>query len=311
VFFRAVNNAGTKGAWSAVQNLYVDTVVLTLTRKVASYSMAQGANYPVTNLYTVSYGASGGNVVCKVGTTTVTNLNTLAIGTHTLSCTATSGANKVSSAISVSITVSKAYLVDVVNVGDFVNYNAGTWTSTAGIPTSNGSFGGYASGTNKSTGVACYGTSKGSYNGWRVLSKSGSGASGTVTLVHAGTPECYYHGETSTSTAISKLNSRASSQYVNTTYATSAHSFNCSDFQTATGTSCTAGRKPTGDLPGTSYWLTTQEEDVWLYYIEGLKGAVDSNCDADYGLRPVVVLKAGLSRSGGAGTSASPYNISV
>ena len=67
-----------------------------------------------------------------------------------------------------------AYLVDQVEIGDYVDigieYTNPTTPSTS-----------YLSGTNTTM------------TGWRVLSKSGSGASGTVTLVTAGAPLRFYH----------------------------------------------------------------------------------------------------------------------
>jgi len=321
VFFRAVNNAGVKGAWTAVQNAYVDIAAPTLTRKVASYSTTKGTSYAVTNLYTVSYGASGGSVTCKVGSTTVTNLSTLAAGSHTLSCTATSGAGKVSEIITVSITISNpAYLVDVVNVGDFVNYDAGTWTSTVAAPTSHGNFGGYTGGTNKSTSVTCH-TRTPQYSGWRVFSKSGSGASGVVTLVHAGQPECYYHAFENSeyaSASITALNNRANSQYVNSTYATSARNMACSDLTPYESTACT-DNEPLIDnvltITGGTYFIATARRTfgLWNVSFRGYNSYNDENGypRAGLGIRPIVTLKAGIKKTGGSGTSSSAYNISI
>jgi len=318
VFFRAVNNAGVKGAWTAVQNAYVDIAAPTLTRKTASYSGDYKGSYPVTNLYTVTYGASGGSTTCKVGSTTVTNLNSLAAGSHTLSCTATSGAGKVSTAITVAITLTKVYLVDRVKVGDFVNYNAGTWTSTAAEPTSQGGFGGYTSGKNKSASVTCDGDTP-QYSGWRVLNKSGSGASGTVTLVHAGQPECYYRNNDAyaedSSTTITNLNNRAKSQYVNSTYATSARSMTCNDLKAFDNTACTTSYPIiTNDLikTGSSYYTSTASDSNGMWSV-WYRGDVDDLVlsATSWGLRPVVTLKSGILKTGGAGTNASPYNIGI
>ena len=77
-----------------------------------------------------------------------------------------------------------AYLVDQVEIGDYVDigieYTNPTTPSTS-----------YLSGTNTTM------------TGWRVLSKSGSGASGTVTLVSAGAPLQFYHPGTSGSSSTS------------------------------------------------------------------------------------------------------------
>ena len=69
-------------------------------------------------------------------------------------------------------------------------YDAGTWETTEAI--TGGGFGGWTAGQSKSTGVNCAGSvpeigEPKTYNGWRVLSVSGTGAQGVVTLIHAGT----------------------------------------------------------------------------------------------------------------------------
>ena len=68
------------------------------------------------------------------------------------------------------------YLVDKVEIGDYVNI---------GI-----------SYTNQMAFTAGYTESSTELTGWRVLSKNGSGASGTVTLVSAGVPLKFYHNYT-------------------------------------------------------------------------------------------------------------------
>ena len=82
-------------------------------------------------------------------------------------------------------------LASQAEIGDFVNYSAGNWTATKAIPTSSTllTFVGYQSGKSRDTSVTCSGTSNNTYSGWRVFSISGD----TVKLIHAGTPECFYH----------------------------------------------------------------------------------------------------------------------
>ena len=59
----------------------------------------------------------------------------------------------------------KYYLVDKVNVGDFVAYDVGNWESTVNTSTSTGSFGGYTAGESKSKSIT------GTTSGWQVLKK--------------------------------------------------------------------------------------------------------------------------------------------
>ena len=71
--------------------------------------------------------------------------------------------------------VAGAYLVDTVEIGDYVDIDIDYTNQELFL-------------TGDTTA-----TSRDQLTGWRVLSKSGSGASGTVTLVSAGTPLKYYH----------------------------------------------------------------------------------------------------------------------
>jgi len=292
----------------------IDTTTPGLTPKGNSHTVVVGDSYEVTNLYTESFGASGGNTVCKVGSKIVTNLNSLALGTHTLICTATSGVGKVSNTISITITITNPYLVDVVKVGDFINYDAGNWSATAALPTTGGSFGGYTSGTSKNSSVSCSSYFDNQYSGWRVLSKSGSGVSGTVTLVHAGTPECYCSG-TNAADGVVKLNARASSQYINTTYANSARSITCSDLKPFDSDVCTDFLMAIPHdliMTQTPYLLaqTSNSELMWGISADGFP-ANSMMGDIAIGIRPVVILKAKVQKIGGTGGQTTPYQISI
>ena len=82
----------------------VDKNAPTLTAKSSSVEITVGDSYPVANLYTISYGISGGSVVCRNGSTTITNLSSLSNGTYTITCTATGGNGKTSS-VNISVKV--------------------------------------------------------------------------------------------------------------------------------------------------------------------------------------------------------------
>lgn len=79
-------------------------------------------------------------------------------------------------------------LYDVVEVGDYVNYDAGNWLSVVEIPDEGNvlMFGGYNSGQSKNTSSNCM--SREQYDGWRVFSKKDN----QITLIHAGISECFY-----------------------------------------------------------------------------------------------------------------------
>ena len=125
-----------------------------------TYSIEGTANTPVTiNTFTYQDITTSGNKALKVQTK-----------------------DKAGNINEKTITEEVWFLVDKVQVGDYVAYDAGIWTETKATPTTNATFGGYTVGTNKATGL------NGTPSGWRVLSKTGSGAAGTVKLITDGCP---------------------------------------------------------------------------------------------------------------------------
>ena len=100
-------------------------------------------------------------------------------------------------------------IASVVEVGDFVNYDAGTWnqstdtskiTSSGGsvtwseeLPTSQGQFGGFTAGQSRNSNSTPRDINyTPNYSGWRVWDIDES--TGRVTLISAGHSETYYHG---------------------------------------------------------------------------------------------------------------------
>jgi hypothetical protein len=180
------------------------------------------------------------------------------------------------------------YLADVVNVGDFVSY-----TGNNGCTNCSGQS------------VTCYETYANTYSGWRVLSKSGSGATGTVTIVSAGTTMCIG------SSIIDTLNAYAY-QYINTTYATSARSINCNDALPYTSAACTNYTTYVSDsmlyTGGFYYFATATSPGGSVLWAMNLN-RFNTNGGYTFGLRPVITLKAAMKKAGGSGTSAVPYTI--
>ena len=80
-------------------NIKVDKNAPTLTAKSGTVEITEGDSNVVSNYFTVSYSTSGGSISC-----TPTNTSSLAVGTRTLSCTATGGNGKTTTATK-SITV--------------------------------------------------------------------------------------------------------------------------------------------------------------------------------------------------------------
>ena len=135
---------------------------------------------------------------------------------------------------------------------------------------------------NKGTSVACYESTAPSLKGWRVLYVDKD--TKTVTLVHAGQPECYNHSYSYDSVSVANLNDRGS-QYVNDSYATLGRSINRTDANKIDATN---------DLKkiGAVYYLA----DDYLNYgncLYGVNadGSINNCMSTTYGFRPVIVLK--------------------
>lgn len=216
----------------------------------ASYTISSAGNYNIVGMVKDSYG-------------------------HTSTC-------------SIGVVVEKetkpttSLLAEKVAVGDYVAYDAGTWSSNANIPTTNGNFGGYKLDASKNLSVsACRSGDNVTASGWRVLSKSGN----TVTIVHAGMPECYYHSATSATTAISTLNNRAK-EYMNS-YAESARMMTYDD----------ANANSSLQIVGGGYYVATQKDSTTLYYISPT-GRISGSSARANGVRPVIVLKSTVRTTG-------------
>ncbi len=183
-----------------------------------------------------------------------------------------------------------AELYDAVKVGDYVDYDAGEWTESSGMPTKQGEFGGYKSGQSKNESVACYEGTAPTYKGWRVLKKE----AGKVYLVHAGQPECYFHA-LGQSNASMQLLQEHTGVYVDSKYATSDHIMTKDEAEKITGdTSDTSD-----DLrkTGANYWLATayNTNGLWSVYAYG---SINGRNSYAFGLRPVVELKKGILTTG-------------
>ena len=95
----AKDAAGNISAAKSVTVSKIDTTTPSITSSYTStaYSVNEKTSVAVSTLYSATFGGMGGSVTCKNGTTTVTNLNSLAVGTYTLTCTATGGNGKTAS----------------------------------------------------------------------------------------------------------------------------------------------------------------------------------------------------------------------
>ncbi len=85
------------------------------------------------------------------------------------------------------------YKEDAMHIGDYVNYDAGTWEETKEAPTSENpfEFGGYTKDQSRNTNATGGSAGTGKYEGWRIWDVSEDKS--TVTLISSGCPELYYH----------------------------------------------------------------------------------------------------------------------
>ena len=182
-------------------------------------------------------------------------------------------------------------------------------------PSSNFGFGGYTAGNSKNTtSLNCETKTTGTTAGWRILSIAGN----TVTLIHGGTPECYYHPAVTgqpnfaynsqrilTSITTGTLNNgytsapRDWSGYVNTTYATTATAFTKGMLDSYMGSTVGYGTTITDSLIkiGTTYYLGSPASSTALFGISG-SGYITGYSYRVFGIRPVVTLKTTVKANG-------------
>lgn len=254
---------------------------------VANYGIGLSKNYNNMKYKVISIGSSTitGYVKDKAG-----NESTCSI---TLKTEASGG------------TITTELLSKKVAIGDYVEYDAGNWTTTKVMPTSANpfAFGGYTSGSSRNASVTCYGSYANASSGWRVLKISGD----IVILVHAGTPECYHHPYISgksnmaynserilTGSTSGTVNSaytstpRDWSEYVNSTYANSATLFNKTMADGAPSNLVTTG----------SYYYLGAAYNTGSIYGVSSTGNKTGYSMFTYGVRPTVTLKATVKTAG-------------
>jgi len=90
VYFRAVDSLGNKGAWSTAQRLYIDINAPTVTANNSSVTIKKGESYAMSSYFTVAANGANTNITTtyKIGSTSYTNTSGLAVGTFTVTCTA-------------------------------------------------------------------------------------------------------------------------------------------------------------------------------------------------------------------------------
>lgn len=233
-----------------------------------------------------------------------------------------------------------------VEVGDWINYSAGTWSQTeinsmgglysgASMPTSSNpyTFGGFKAGDSKNDSRNPGYTNNGEYaniypSGWRVLSIE---SDGTIKITTAGTVEGYYHpyGENygykseyilnkdTTNTSITDtikngVTPRSWKMYENGDLVVpdSAHCMTYYEAYNVTG-NISATTSSNVRLTGNYYWLSSSYTSYYLWNTcnDGGMGSYNSDC---FGIRPVVSLKANIKITGGTGADkANAYTLAL
>ena len=184
--------------------------------------------------------------------------------------------------------------IDYVEVGDFVNYNAGEWTETKGNPAGL-EFGNYTAGNNRGQSVV-----DNTQSGWRVLYKN---EDGSIVIIHAGVSEKFNMLYTTTygtlrnngtriltgndmSGIIDEYNHtpRDWSNYINKKYAKEAHCLKWSDIRDVS---------TDNDLRkiGLMYYCIYNNK---AYYILSNGNYLGSNDYGPFGVRVVITLRKGI-----------------
>ena len=267
------------------------------TLKIAGTLSGDHYNGATTVLFNTKNTTNGAKITSAgIGNTAQLNSNdSIKIstsGTHTIyGMVKDSYGNTATCSVTLKVTMEDNTLAKKVSVGDLVDYNAGTWENTVVIDEDepkNGQFYGYTKGKNRKTGVVCT-SGDTARSGWIVLSVS----NGKVTLVHAGIPECYYHGLNADSTAaVEKINSRAAT-YNDHNYAESVRIFNKTDAD--------AMSKSARNIDA-YYYLATKNNAGTLWAVRNnnynLGGDLAARSGNYGGIRPVVTLKANVKTTG-------------
>jgi len=100
VFFRAVDVVGNKGAWSDGQQVCIDINEPTVSAKNSSVTITKGDKVAMSTYFTTDKNGNAAisSTTYKIGSTSYTYTDGLAVGTHTVTCTVTKVTGKTASA---------------------------------------------------------------------------------------------------------------------------------------------------------------------------------------------------------------------
>ncbi len=199
-------------------------------------------------------------------------------------------------------------------------------------------------GKSKNESITCYNDSYTTkYSGWRIMDVD---SNGQITLIHGGTPECYYYvsGQSIASKEILKVRATSASnegegkawtKYGNSTYALSVHYMDSDDVNIINyeengnedyslwdyleknergncynNTSSYCGGNTELINIGSYYWLASANNTYNLYAWYPSNSSWGANASS-YGVRPVVVLKSDVKLGTGSGAIGDEYELEV
>ncbi len=187
-----------------------------------------------------------------------------------------------------SFVIEKSSLLNTVGVkpGQYVSYDAGTWSQTKTEQGKDAYAWGMTAGASKQTGVRCNSSDGSPKNGWIVLGSSGK----SIVIISAGTPECIYHTNTSPTNLINVMSGEAQS-YVNQKYAYGSDILQCG----TVGFECNRDTYSTYMFKtGYSYW-TVHSNGVFGIDPNGNRVA---STNKSLGLRPIIYLRPDVRTTG-------------
>ncbi len=237
-------------------------------------------------------------------------------------------------------------------IGKYVSYvpSNSTWNNKSNISLTNkvGTFNIYNTetkkgvlGISKNDSITCNKDNQNNYYGFRIMDVA---LDGTMTLIHAGTPECYNMSTTSDDSEILRISSTAKEpsenqaweKYGNKTFAQSVHYMNENDYNTilknqngnkdfyllkddSKKSTCyevnSMNCGNTNELIQTqsSYFIVSDisKNNESLYIWQPDEQKVSSGNNISSGLRPVIRLKGNVKLGTGNGSIDSPYQLVI
>lgn len=211
---------------------------------------------------------------------------------------------------------------EIVKIGDYVKYEAGTWTKeilskydSSKRPNVHGTFSlyGLTPGDSKDNSIikGCYSDKfKTNNSGWIVLKILDN----QVYLIHSGIPACYYHASgLKANESVDALDKFVKDNFLNKKYASYARNVKCEDLTTTGKCNFESENLIENDTVyqiEDYYWLSSTFDNIRLYNYEVYINSFGRSHDISFGVRPVIILKENVYFDGtGDGSKENPYKL--